>query len=184
MNLDFKHLFNKILCLPTNSTKYTFQPLIPIEWQLILISDGSFTQNLNSLKGKRIQIEVLSSSSNSKIEKKNIIREVWIKDNQENKLAFAQSLWPNNNIKGKNYNYIKLPQYQAIGQSLIELKIDTYKDIHEIYYGYCTYLENNFNYNGPIWGRKYTIYKNRQRFVTIQEIFSPQIINFFNLKTQ
>lgn len=178
ININLKYKFQKILFLPINNTNYNFKNLIPIEWQLILISDGSFTQNLNSLTGKRISLEVISLN-NTKIINNNkniIIREVWIKDNKYNKLAFAKSLWP---ITNSTRN-IELPKDKPIGQSLIEFKVDIYKDIHEIYYGYCGYLERKFNYNGPTWGRKYTLYYKKKRLATIQEIFSPQITNLFN----
>ena len=70
-------------------------------------------------------------------------------------------------------------QNKPIGQSLIESRIDIYKDIHEIYYGYCQHLENRFQINEPTWGRKYTIYCENRPLTTIQEIFSPQIVEFF-----
>lgn len=178
ININLKYKFEKILFLPINNTNYTLKNLIPIEWQLILLSDGSFTQNLNSLTGKRIKIEVISLNSIKRIKSKNniTIREIWIKDNKDKKLAFAKSLWPVINSPSN----IKLPKNQSIGQSLIEFKVDIYKDIHEIYYGYCGYLEKKFNYNGPTWGRKYTLYYKKKHLATIQEIFSPQITNFFN----
>nr|QCI07235.1 hypothetical protein [Hypnea pannosa] len=102
-------------------------------------------------------------------------REVWLKDYKYTKLAFAESLW-------SNTNFIKLPIHKPIGESIIKYKIDIYKDIHEIYYGYCKYLEDQFNCQGPVWGRKYTIYYKKQRLVTLQETFSPQITNFFTKK--
>uniref|UniRef100_UPI0030036A60 Ycf21 n=1 Tax=Anunuuluaehu liula TaxID=3049639 RepID=UPI0030036A60 len=181
INIHLTYKFHKILFLPINNTNYNLSHLIPIEWQLILISDGSFTQNLNSLTGKHIKIEIISPYSKTRMKKKKMqTREVWIKDHKDNKLAFAKSLWPAIN----KTNYFVLPQNQSIGQSLIELQIDMYKDIHEIYYGYCRYLENKFHDNGPTWGRKYTLFYQKQRLATVQEIFSPQIINFFHSKKQ
>lgn len=72
-----------------------------------------------------------------------------------------------------------LDTYKPIGQFLIESQADIYKDIHEIYFGYSKNLENQFNSKGPIWGRKYTLYYHQEYLATIQEFFSPYLINFF-----
>lgn len=180
MKINFTHKFHKILILPLNKfnysqTNYLLNQLIPLEWQLVLINDGSFTQNLNSLTGKNIKIEIISIFENKILNQHNYTREIWLKDHNCNRLAFAQSLWPIYN----NTKYLKLPNNQPVGQSLIELQIDIYKDIHEIYYGYSQYLEKEFHIEGPTWGRKYTLYYKNNPLATIQEIFSPQIINLF-----
>ena len=176
MKINLQYKFNKVLFLPLSKYIYYSNNFLPIVWDLLLKSDGSFTQNLNSLTGQIIQVEILSLYNNFKICNNCTIREVWIKDQQGNKLAFAKSLWPN---KIQNKLLVNLPVNQPIGQSLIQFKIDIYKDIHEIYYGYCQYLEENFHHKGPMWGRKYTLYYEDKQVATIQEIFSPQILKLF-----
>lgn len=168
-----KSRFNKVLIIPFkhfsqlhNINSY-FNKILPYEWQILLISDGSFTQNLNSLSSRKIKIELISKPYHK--------REVILKDNNNNNLAFAKSLLTKNYEKN-----IKLPLDKPIGQYLIKFKIDIYKDIHEIYYGYFPYSYLIFNSNEPIWGRKYTIYYQNKPVVIIQEFFSPRLINFFN----
>lgn len=142
------------------------------------MSDGSFTQHLYSLTGVSIKANIISENNNNRYQhyKQTHIREIWLEDVFKYKLAFAKSIWNLNNL----YN-IKLPLEKPIGQSLIELKIDIHKEIHEIYYGYSYYLNNQFNNEHAIWGRKYTIYSNKKPIVTIQEYFSPYIIHLFQI---
>ena len=180
MNINLGHIFHKNLILPTNKyTNYYLDRLVPIEWQLILTSDGSLTQTLHSLTGQLIQTQILSQYRYRLINEinNNNIREIWLEDYKYNKLIFAKSL---SNLYSNNRIKIQFPKYKPLGQLLIEFQSDIYKDIHEIYSGYCTYLEHKFNCYGPIWGRKYSIYYQKIRLTTIQEFFSPQIIKFLN----
>lgn len=55
---------------------FTLQNFATI-WQLILFSDGSFTQNLNSLEGNTIKIKLLQPKLISLHQK---TRYVWIED--------------------------------------------------------------------------------------------------------
>nr|YP_009397179.1 hypothetical protein [Thuretia quercifolia]ARW66365.1 hypothetical protein [Thuretia quercifolia] len=104
------------------------------------------------------------------------IRSIWLENSLYTKLMFAKSIW-----KFKYYNEIdtKITNNKPIGKSIILLQIDILKEIHEINYGYCKYLEDKFQTNIPIWGRKYTLYYNNKSYVTVQEFFSPYIKNFF-----
>lgn len=54
----------------------------PTIWQLTLFSDGSFTQNLNSLEGMNIKIKLLTAKLISIHQK---IRHVWIEDKNKKK---------------------------------------------------------------------------------------------------
>ena len=138
---------------------------------MILINDGSFTQNLNSLTGKSITSQITNKLSHTLIDKINF-RCVWLKDHHNNKLAYAKSLWL---IQPDGYTIFN--KDIPIGQSFIKSQIEIYKDLQEIFYGYCEYLEKEFHTQGPIWGRKYTIYHDKKSLGTIQEFFSPHIIN-------
>ena len=137
------------------------------------MSDGSFTQNLNSLTNITTKIEITYESDYAKLNHNNSIREILMKDYHNNNLAFAVSSW-----KNKKEMPFYIPQNEPIGLSLIKSKIDIYKDIHEIYYGYSTYLEYTFKSVDAIWGRKYTLYYKNRSIITIKEFFSPKLINF------
>lgn len=185
MDLHNDYRFYKIWSLSINSLKtapynnhlnYQLIHSIPIELQLILMSDGSFTQNLISLTGRMIDLNIVSKSTHKILNNSNHIREILLTDTTCKPLAFAQSIWP---IYTNETQHNATLKNQPVGQSFIESKIEIYKEMHEIYYGYCTLLEKKFISDGPIWGRKYTIYHNQKPLTSIQEIFSPEIIDLF-----
>lgn len=93
------------------------------------------------------------------------------------KYLFARSIWLFKYLEKIDY---KIQNNLPIGNSLINSQTDIYKHIHEIYYGYSNNLEKKFKIYQPIWGRKYTLYYKNKSFITIQEFFSPSIINFFS----
>nr|YP_010502323.1 uncharacterized protein Ycf21 [Grateloupia turuturu]QHD45192.1 Ycf21 [Grateloupia turuturu]UXC96736.1 uncharacterized protein Ycf21 [Grateloupia turuturu] len=151
---------------------------LPKEWKLILMNDGSFTQNLNSLTGEHIQLKIHYKTSKILLNKKKL-RTIWLEDNMNNKLTFARSLWP---LQIDNYKNIELGHNKPIGQSIIESKIDIYKDIDKFYYGYSKYLDKEFKSKGPIWGRKYKIYYHKKLFTIVEEFFSPHLAKYFHFK--
>nr|YP_009731981.1 hypothetical protein [Gracilaria edulis]QHS70536.1 hypothetical protein [Gracilaria edulis]UAD85541.1 hypothetical protein [Gracilaria edulis] len=178
MDITLSNSLNYIINLPLNNLQSFNQQtysLIPPEWRFILMSDGSFTQNLNSLTGQHI-ITCPTYIKENYIYKRRKIRNIYLQDTLNNNLAFARSNWI---LKIKNNNiYTILNNKQPVGKSLIQNQTDIYKDIHEIYYVYSIYLENIFDSKQPIWGRKYTIYNEYEAITTIQEFFSPYILSF------
>jgi len=142
------------------------------------MNDGSFTQNLHSLIIKKPQILVCQKSN--LISKNNIksIRIAWLESDFKNKLTFARSIWLLNH---NTYINIDILNEKPLGYSLIQNETDIKKDIKEIYYGYNNYLESKFNSQEPIWGRKYTIYYKKKSHITIEEFFSPKLINLFQI---
>jgi len=173
------HKFHSIFILPEHKvvkfkTKSTI--LMPIEWQLILMNEGSFTQNLHSLTGQHLYIKMFQKFNNTSSNQYRNIRCIWLENSIYTKLLFARSIWVLNYIDTIDK---KVSNYSPLGISIIQSQIDIHKKTHEIYYGYCQYLEKKFQYNNPIWGRKYTLYYNNKSYVTIQEFFSPLIKNFF-----
>ena len=159
-----------------NTLNNQFNKFIPIEWQFILTNNGSFTQNLNSLLMNKADIE-MSQKYNKISEIKSVnIRIIWLKNNINDRFTFAHSIWIFNSSSKK---YLKLLTNKPIGQSFIEYEIDLYKDLQEISYGYCHYLENQFKCTEPIWARKYKIYYKNNSYAIIEEFFSPKLINFF-----
>nr|YP_010728610.1 hypothetical protein P6G74_pgp044 [Phymatolithon calcareum]WEA76916.1 hypothetical protein [Phymatolithon calcareum] len=138
-----------------------------LEWQLILLSDGSFTQNLNSIKGQKIRINLIQQNL---IKNNQILRQVWIEDLHKNKIAFAESSWEKNNIKKSKPN-----NYRPIGKSMIKYELDISKKIHNINYGYNYFTEKAFKLKQPILSREYTICYNKQNLTTIKEFFSPDL---------
>lgn len=172
--------FHYTFILSNNKQKNFYNKLshfIPINWQIILFNEGSLTEILNYLNGKSVILKMHQNKNNT-YQNNRYIRSIWIENSLYNKMIFARSIWQ---FKYINYNKQEdqLNYNIPIGKSIINNKMDVYKQIHEIYYGYSIELENKFNYNRGIWGRKYTLHYNNILFITIQEFFSPNIINFF-----
>ena len=174
------YTFNYVFIISISKQQYFFyrlSHLIPIQWQIILLNDGSLTEVLNYLNEKQITFNMFQKN-NYAINNNRYLRYIWMEDNIYTKMMFAESLWQfkyiNNNKEEDTLKY-NIP----IGKLIINTKVDIYKKIHEIYYGYSIKLENKLNYHQPIWGRKYTLYYKNQLFITIKEFFSPGIINYF-----
>lgn len=136
---------------------------LPIILQLILINNGSLTQNLNSITGQKIYIHLIKQQIKNN---RQIIRKVWIKKNTK-KLAFAESCWNQQKI-----DIMKFIANQPIGQSIILDETDIYKEIEYIQYGYYYYLEKTFQIKTPLWHRQYTIWLDKKTLTVIQEFFS------------
>jgi len=151
--------------------------IIPIEWQIILINEGSFTQNLCCLTGKYPSIKIYEKFTNLSNNNYKNIRCIWLENSIYTKLLFARSIWILNDTNNANIN---INNYLPLGKSIIESKVDIKKKIHEIYYGHCEYLEKQLNYNKPLWGRKYTLYYNEKSYIRVQEFFSPFINKLFH----
>lgn len=179
MNIYVFHKFHPIFTLQTKRIKYHFKyldKLVPIIWQIILINEGSFTLTLDSLTHTKTKTKMYQKKYEISPHITRNIRCVWLETTIYTKLTFARSLWL---LTYKDLSNIDKFSYQPIGQSLIDSKTDIYKQIHEIYYGHCEYLEKYFKTDKPIWGRKYTLYYNNISYTTIQEFFSPNLIKFF-----
>nr|QCI08730.1 hypothetical protein [Sphondylothamnion multifidum] len=182
MHINILHPFHKIFTIRIDDKNYNkiySKTDIPIEWQMILINEGSFTKNLHCLTNKKTSI-IMQQKYNHNFYKTTTrnIRCVWLENSIYTKLTFARSLWM---FTYKDSIYKQLNINQPIGQLLIESKIDIYKQIQEIYFGYCQYLEQSFDIAEPIWGRRYILYYNYKAYAIIQEFFSPNIINFFHI---
>nr|YP_010471172.1 hypothetical protein N4M48_pgp020 [Synarthrophyton patena]UVF63001.1 hypothetical protein [Synarthrophyton patena] len=146
----------------TKNSYYTLQNF-PVTWQLILFSDGSFTQNINSITGKEVRINLLRQNL---LKNNQIIRYVWIEDLNKNKIAFAESSWQNN---------LKLFNYKPIGQSLINNEIDISKAIKTINYGYNYFIEQTTKRQVPIFNKEYAMYNNKNSLNNIKEFFLPKL---------
>lgn len=172
-------VFHYIFILPIHKIQNklnVFIKFIPIKWQLILMNDGSFTQNLYYINNIPIDIQICQKKNYEPNTSYRNIRCIWLKNCLYTKLIFARSLWKFSNLNLLNNHILR---EKPVGLSLIKTKLDIYKEFHEIYYGYCQLLEKKLNIYQPIWGRKYTVYYYSNSYATIQEFFSPDIISFF-----
>nr|QCI04256.1 hypothetical protein [Anotrichium furcellatum] len=150
---------------------------IPIKWYIILMNEGSFTQNLQYLIGNRIRVNIKQKIRKDLIENqiKNL-RYIWLENYIYTKLMYAKSLWK---LITYNQAYKDIHINQPIGKLFTKSQTDIYKNIAEIYYGYSIYLEKKFDIGKAIWGRKYILCYNNHAYAIVQEFFSPHIIDFF-----
>lgn len=145
--------------------------IISLEYQMIIMSNGSLTQKLNCITGNNINISLIRQNSINNFDSyynNYIIREIWLKDNHNYKLVFAQSFL--NKYMRMCTNLI---QKQTMGKSLIESEIDFYKEVQEISYGYLLIIEEELKIKIPIWSRYCIVWHNKKPLTTIKEFFPP-----------
>ena len=181
MNINNIPSFHPILKMKWHSQdkiRNKINKYIAVKWQFIIMNNGSLTQNLNSLLIHKTTIE-MSQKYNVKLNHNKLrnIRIVWLENYIDDKLTFARSIWIMNH---KENQYKQVLSNKPIGSSLISLEIDMCKNLEEIYCGYCHDLENVFHKSQLIWGRKYKIAYSNNSYVTIEEYFTPKLIEFFN----
>nr|YP_009399053.1 hypothetical protein [Taenioma perpusillum]ARW68450.1 hypothetical protein [Taenioma perpusillum] len=162
--IDPCYQFQYLLVISIQNLNQKIYNLIPKIWQMILLNDGSLTQTLHYLTKTNIKLSIF--------QKNKYLRCIWLENSIYTKLIFARSLW--------KINQQYLPTFinsKALGRNFIQSQVEVYKKLNEIYYGYS--LIKEVKYHKPIWGRKYTLYYNNIIIITIQEFFSPSIVDFF-----
>lgn len=134
--------------------------LIPKIQQLLLISNGSLTQNLNSLQGNEIKLYLVTQ----KIKKNNdTIRIVILKDPIIH-LVFAISYWKKDTTK--------ISISQPIGQIIITKEIDIFRQISRLNYGYCYNIEKQLLITKAICYRESVMYHQHKYLNLIQEFIA------------
>nr|YP_010619614.1 hypothetical protein PN023_pgp150 [Tayloriella tenebrosa]WAX03627.1 hypothetical protein [Tayloriella tenebrosa] len=146
--------------------------------KIAMLNEGSHTRLIQYLTNKKIKIQLLQQSEKKLIKIQRRIRYVWLETSAYTKITFARSLWT---IKEQELNTNKIKKNLPIGQSFIHSKIDTQKEINELYYCYCKDLEQKLKSKQAIWGRKYKLNYEKNSSILIQEFFSKKLC-FFKLK--
>lgn len=132
--------------------------------QFLFISNGSLTQNLNSLSGARIIIQI--TDQNILFDKK-IARHVLI-HGLSLKFIFACSYWYTDHQIPLDNFFIDQP----IGETLIKEEVDIYKKKHFINCSYWQKIEEKLETRKAIWHRKYDMLHKNIKFNSIEEFFS------------
>lgn len=157
-------------------------------WQLLLLSDGSTTRHLQLLTGEPIEVDLIEMSEIGcdrdhapnlidEIEAPRLRRQVWLRTQSGERLAYATSWWEANQVD----EYLR-NRAQPVWASLAELRTELYRDIREVVYGDSRSLEQEFGDKGPFWGRYYIFWHNQRPLTLIHEIFSPKINQYIDLK--
>ena len=121
---------SKLLSLSEKANRF-----IPIEWQLILINEGSFTQITNYLDGCQAKLYMLQKNNNTSNNINRHIRCIWLENFLYTKLVFARSIWLFTYLDKHDYN---IKKNQPIGNLLINAQTDIYKKLINIFTFPCT----------------------------------------------
>nr|YP_009393259.1 hypothetical protein [Symphyocladiella dendroidea]ARW61821.1 hypothetical protein [Symphyocladiella dendroidea] len=151
---------------------------IKVSLKIAVINEGSHTRSIQYLTNQKIKIQLLQQNEKKSTKIQRRIRYVWLETSAYTKITFARSLWK---IKERDLNNNKIKRNLPIGQSFINSKIDTQKEIHELYYCYCKDLEKELRSKQAIWGRKYKLSYEKNSSILIQEFFSKKSC-FFKAK--
>nr|YP_009296842.1 hypothetical protein Bangp_103 [Bangiopsis subsimplex]AOM66185.1 hypothetical protein Bangp_103 [Bangiopsis subsimplex]ARO90455.1 conserved hypothetical plastid protein [Bangiopsis subsimplex] len=176
LSLHYTYLSNVVSC-----------HILPIEWQIILFSDGSLTRHLEILLGEFIYVKIqaknlwrlnplLEKFIYSQIPYPRIKREIWLTTEKNVKVIYAISLW-NNKALYKHFKNRNIP----LGKILIESELDIHKQTYKIELIISSNLEKQFKRQGPFWSRSYFLIHSKNILAFVQEIFSPQILEYTNL---
>lgn len=158
-------------------------------WQILLMGDGSPTRHLRLLTGEKILVDVIDMSligddgdhapiDIEKVPKPRLRRQVWLKTESGQRLAYASSWWDATHVDEYLQNR-SLP----IWESLSSLHTELYRDIQGVYYGNCQALESAFQEKSPFWGRHYLFWHDRKPLTLIYEVFSPYLSKYLGSMT-
>lgn len=150
-------------------------------WQMLLLGDGSPTHLLQLLTGERTEVDVIDMSLIGKkddgapdeieaISEPRLRRQVWLRTESGQRLAYAASWWNASNVDDYLQN-----RSVPVWRSLSTLHTELYRDVRGICYGYCPALELEFGEKAPFWGRYYIFWHDRQPLTLIYEVFSPYL---------
>nr|YP_010619226.1 hypothetical protein PNY92_pgp149 [Amplisiphonia pacifica]WAX03239.1 hypothetical protein [Amplisiphonia pacifica] len=141
---------------------------IKIALKMAMINEGSHTRLIQYLTNQKVKIQLLQQNEKKLTKIQRRIRYVWLETSAYTKITFARSLWT---IRERELKTNKIKRNLPIGQSFINSKIDTKKEINELYYCYCKDLEKQLKSKKAIWGRKYKLNYDKNSSILIQEFF-------------
>ncbi len=155
--------------------------LLAATWQMFLLGDGSTTRHLQLLTGEQISVDVVDMSLIGMdtdqapdliqaIPGPRLRRQVWLKTESGQCLAYATSWWEASHIDEYLHNR-SLP----IWSSLAHLRMELYRDIRDVLLGDSTALEAMFGCPGPFWGRYYLFWHDGKPLTLIYEVFSSHL---------
>lgn len=159
-------------------------------WQMLLLGDGSPTHLLQLLTGEKTEVDVIDMSLIGKhddgapseikaIAGPRLRRQVWLRTESGQRLAYAASWWNASNVNDYLHN-----RSQPIWHSLSTLHTELYRDVRGVQYGKCSALEAEFGQQAPLWGRYYLFWHNRQPLTLIYEVFSPYLQKYLGEMTK
>jgi chorismate lyase len=152
--------------------------LLTPPWQVLVLGDGSMTRHLQLLTGESIAVDVIdmsliglhtdqASELIQAVPGPRLRRQVWLKTDSGQRLAYATSWWEASHVDEYLHNR-SIP----IWASLANLRMELYRDIREAFLGHSEALEQAFGCPGPFWGRYYLFWHDGKPLTLIYEVFS------------
>ena len=149
-------------------------------WKLMLLGDGSPTRHLKLLTGHEVAVKVISmameENPNSDIPEEVyelkpplLRRQVWLTCGKLT-LAWAESWW----------NYKEAAKHlknkdQPIWKSLTQGKSELFREVDGLALVSASWLELEFQKNGPFWSRHYRFFREQRELTVIREVFNPKL---------
>ncbi len=149
-------------------------------WQLMLLGDGSPTRHLRLLTGHTVKISLIAMESENtlnqgapkeveELKPPLLRRQVWLICGNQT-LAWAESWWnqreAEHHLQNKN---------QTIWESLTKGRSELFREVDGLALVNASWLEEQFNQEGPFWSRHYRFFRQERELTVIREVFNPDL---------
>ncbi|MEO0853755.1 MAG: chorismate lyase [Cyanobacteria bacterium J06648_11] len=153
-------------------------------WQLLLLSDGSTTRNLQLISGDRISADIISTEpvllegenapdSVAALELPTLRRQVWLTSTKGDRLAYGVTWW-----NQQQFETTLTDPSQPIGATLSERRIELYREPLSFFLGESAALAEGFGQSGPFWGRHYMLWHQQRPLAAVYEVFSSAVSQY------
>ncbi|MEM6445860.1 MAG: chorismate lyase [Cyanobacteria bacterium J06642_2] len=153
-------------------------------WQLLLLSDGSTTRNLQLISGDRISADIIDTApvllegenappSVAALELPTLRRQVWLTSAQGDRLAYGVTWW-----NQKQFETVLSDPSRPIGANLNDRRIELYRELLGLFLGESAALAEGFGQTGPFWGRHYMLWHQERPLAAVYEVFSSAVSQY------
>lgn len=153
-------------------------PALRAPWRVALLSDGSIMRHLDSMTDGLVEKDCMDTvdlgvstaglpESVATVPGPRSQREVHLHVSGK-MLVYATGWWNPEHIP---HNILEndAPDWT----SLLSRRMELHLEITQVFCGDSPSLERKFGYEGPFWGREYTLWHKSNAVALVQEVFSP-----------
>lgn len=159
--------------------------------RLLLLGDGFTTRNLACLTRDRIQSHLIDNGSVELVAELGTLpaqmqklaqdlaqmgsplmrRRVWLSGTtSRHPLLYATSWWNPEHL----LEHLPDPT-KPIGQNLIQERLETFRELRNLYFGQADPIAHLLGCSGPFWARHYLLLHKGKPLTVIYEVFSPRL---------
>lgn len=153
-------------------------------WQLLLLSDGSTTRNLQLISGDRVSADIINTgpvllegenapASVAALELPTLRRQVWLKSAKGDRLAYGVTWW-----NQQQFESTLTEPSRPIGANLSDRRIELYRELLGLFLGESAALSEGFGQPGPFWGRHYMLWHQQRPLAAVYEVFSSAVSQY------